>query len=73
MPVTPIEGLQLPYWTGAGLGIYPTWEGIAAQVAAAVFVIGSYVAAEQVRARKRRRIISSVPKASAATSSYGRN
>jgi high-affinity iron transporter len=73
MPVTPIEGLQLPYWTGAWLGVYPTWEGIAAQVAAAVFVIGSYVAAEQVRARKRRRIISSVPKASAATSSYGRN
>ena len=73
LPVTPVEGLQLPYWTGAWLGIYPTWEGIAAQVAAAVFVIGSYVAAEQVRARKRRRIISSVPKASAATSSYGRN
>ena len=73
MPVTPIEGLQLPYWTGAWLGIYPTWEGIAAQVAAAVFVIGSYVAAEHVRARKRRRIISSVPKTSTATSSYGRN
>ena len=73
MPVTPIEGLQLPYWTGTWLGIYPTWEGVAAQVAAAVFVIGSYIAAEQVRARKRRRILSSVPKASAATSSYVRN
>ncbi len=73
MPVTPIEGLQLPYWTGAWLGIYPTWEGVAAQVGAAAFVIGSYVAAEQVRARKRRRIVSSVPKASAATSSYGGN
>ena len=68
MPVTPIEGLQLPYWTGAWLGIYPTWEGVAAQVGAAAFVIGSYVAAEQVRARKRRRILSSVPNASAATS-----
>ena len=61
MPVTPIEGLQLPYWTGAWLGIYPTWEGLAAQVAAAVFVIGSYVAAEQVRARKRRRIMAPAP------------
>ncbi len=61
MPVTPIEGLQLPYWTGAWLGIYPTWEGLAAQVGAAVFVIGSYVAAEQVRARKRRRIMAPVP------------
>ncbi len=61
MPVTPIEGLQLPYWTGAWLGIYPTWEGLAAQVGAAAFVIGSYVAAEQVRARKRRRILSPVP------------
>jgi high-affinity iron transporter len=63
MPVTPIEGLQLPYWTGAWLGVYPTWEGLAAQVGAAAFVIGSYIAAEQVRARKRRRILSPVPAA----------
>ena len=61
LPVTPIEGLQLPYWAGAWLGVYPTWEGVTAQVGAAVFVVGSYLAAERLRARKRRRIISSVP------------
>ena len=60
LPVTPIEGVQLPYWAGAWLGVYPTWQGLAAQVGAALFVVGSYVAAEQVRARKRRRIVSSV-------------
>ena len=62
LPVTPIEGLQLPYWAGAWLGIYPTWEGVIAQVGAAVFVIGSYVAAEQVRARRRRRILAPAPR-----------
>ena len=30
--VTPIEGLELPYWAGLWLGVYPTWEGIGAQV-----------------------------------------
>jgi high-affinity iron transporter len=39
--VTPVEGLQLPYWTGMWLGIYPTWERIGAQAAAAVVVVGS--------------------------------
>ena len=59
LPVTPIEGLQLPYWAGAWLGVYPTWQGVLAQAGAAVFVVGSYVAAEQIRARRRRRIVSS--------------
>ena len=27
VPVTPVEGLQLPYWAGLWLGIFPTWEG----------------------------------------------
>jgi high-affinity iron transporter len=61
VPVTPIEGLQLPYWAGAWLGVYPTWEGVLAQAGAAAFVVGSYVAAEQMRARKRRRILASGP------------
>ena len=39
------------------LGLYPTWEGLIAQVAAATFVIGSYVAAEAVRKRRRARIL----------------
>jgi high-affinity iron transporter len=53
--VTPIEGLELPYWAGLWLGIYPTWQGVIAQVAAAVFVVGSYFAAEHVSRRRRAR------------------
>ena len=34
--------------------MFPTWEGIAAQVGAALFVVGSYCGAEWVRARQRR-------------------
>ena len=57
VPVTPVEHLELPYWAGVWLGVYPTWEGLLAQAAAATFVIGSYVAAEAVRKRRRARIL----------------
>ena len=56
--VTPIEGLELPYWAGLWLGVYPTWQGVIAQFAAAAFVLGSYAAAERLRARRRSRIVS---------------
>lgn len=59
IPVTPIEGLELPYWSGVWLGLYPTWEGLIAQFAAAAFVVGSYFGAETLRRRKRSRIMSS--------------
>ena len=51
--VTPIEGLELPYWMGLWLGVFPTWQGVLAQVAAAVFVLGSYFGAEALRRRRR--------------------
>jgi high-affinity iron transporter len=57
LAVTPIEGLELPYWAGVWLGLFPTWQGIIAQAAAAAFVLGSYVAAEGVRKRRRARIV----------------
>jgi high-affinity iron transporter len=57
VPVTPVEGLELPYWAGLWLGVYPTWEGLLAQAAALAFVLGSYVAAETVRSRRRARIL----------------
>jgi high-affinity iron transporter len=57
LAVTPIEGLELPYWAGLWLGIFPTWEGIIAQGGAAAFVLGSYVAAEGVRKRRRARLL----------------
>ena len=67
LPVSPAS-VELPYWSGVWLGVYPTWEGLTAQVGAAFFVVGSYVVAEALRARKRRRIIAraSVPTPSAA-------
>jgi high-affinity iron transporter len=57
VPVTPVQGLQLPYWAGLWLGVFPTWEGLLAQGAAIVFVLGSYLLAEQLRKRKRRAIL----------------
>jgi high-affinity iron transporter len=48
------------------LGVYPTWEGIGAQLGALVFVLGSYFAARelQVRAPRRRALRASTPSAS---------
>jgi high-affinity iron transporter len=58
VPITPVE-IDLPYWPGLWLGIYPTVETIGAQLAAAVFVIGSYFLAQEMKVkgpkRKRRR------------------
>ena len=55
--VHPIEGVRLPYWVGAWLGVFPTWEGVPAQFSAAAVVLGSYVGAEKLRARRRRAIL----------------
>jgi high-affinity iron transporter len=57
LPVHPIEGVRLPYWAGAWFGVFPTWEGLAAQLVAILLVLGSYVGAEQLRRRRRRRIM----------------
>jgi high-affinity iron transporter len=54
IPVHPVDGLTLPYWAGLWLGVFPTWEGLGAQAAALVVVLGSYVLAEQLRRRRRR-------------------
>jgi high-affinity iron transporter len=60
LPVSPAS-VELPYWSGVWLGVYPTWEGLTAQAGAALVVVGSYVVAEALRARKRRRIIARTP------------
>jgi high-affinity iron transporter len=57
LPVTPIEGLTLPYWSGLWFGLFPTWQGIGLQAAALTFVIGSYVAVEWQRSRRRGRVV----------------
>ncbi len=61
IPVTPIAGLRLPYWSGVWFGTYPTWEGVLLQLAAFLFVIGSYLGAEAVRKRRRNRMFSRSP------------
>jgi len=52
LPIHPIRWLNLPYWTGFWFGVYPTWEGIGLQAAAAIFVIGSYYLAEYLHQRE---------------------
>jgi high-affinity iron transporter len=46
-------------WNGAGLwlGLFPTWQGLLAQTAALVFVVGSYLAAESMQKRRRARLV----------------
>ncbi|MDZ4768507.1 MAG: FTR1 family protein [Chloroflexota bacterium] len=47
MPITPINGLYLPFWMGQWFGVFATWEGVLLQFMAGAFVIGSYFLAEQ--------------------------
>jgi high-affinity iron transporter len=46
---------SVPGWMGAWFEIYPVWETLAAQVLAAVFVVGSYHLAEYLKVRRPRR------------------
>jgi high-affinity iron transporter len=54
LPVHAVGEPRLPYWAGLWFGLFPTWEGFAAQLGAAAAVLGSYAAAEWLRARRRR-------------------
>ncbi|MEZ4863076.1 MAG: FTR1 family protein [Caldilineaceae bacterium] len=54
LPLHPLRWLTLPYWLGMWFGLYATWEGIALQAAAGVFVIGSYYLAEHLQKRNRK-------------------
>jgi high-affinity iron transporter len=51
---TPVS-LPLPDWLGVWFAVFPNIEGLVAQVLAAIFVIGSYFAAEYVRVWRPRR------------------
>lgn len=53
LPITPITGLDLPYWLGLWFGTFATWQGIIAQILSVVFVVGSYYLAEYQKKRKR--------------------
>ena len=54
VPITPID-ITLPYWAGLWFGVYPTVETIGAQIAAAIFVIGSYFLAQEIKVKRPRR------------------
>ena len=45
----------MPTWLGAWFEIYPVWETLAAQALAAIFVVGSYYAAEYVKVKRPQR------------------
>jgi high-affinity iron transporter len=53
LPTTPIP-LSIPGWVGLWFAIFPTAEGLAAQLLAAGLVIGSYYGAEYVKVRRPR-------------------
>jgi high-affinity iron transporter len=54
---TTSAGSDLNLGWGRWLGLYPTWEGIAAQLAALAIVYGSYALARGLQRRRRRRAI----------------
>jgi high-affinity iron transporter len=70
VPITPVD-LDLPYWTGIWLGIFPTVETLLAQLAGGVFVIGSYLLAERLKHRRRRRPIPTPVPATANGNGHG--
>jgi high-affinity iron transporter len=51
LPSTPLP-FGVPAWLGAWFEIYGTYQTIAAQLLAALLVVGSYVAAEQMKVRR---------------------
>lgn len=59
MSIHPIRSLDLPYWAGMWFGLYATWEGIALQIAAGLFTIGSYFVAERMQHAKQDAVIRS--------------
>ena len=60
LSISPLGTLQFPYWAGQWIGLYATWEGVAAQLVAFVFVVGSYYAAEYKHARSMKRLEASL-------------
>ncbi len=55
LSITSLGSAQFPYWAGQWFGLYATWEGVAAQIVAFIFVVGSYYAAEYQHERSMKR------------------
>ena len=54
MPTHPI-GFDAPAWMGTWFAFFPNWEGVIAQLFAAVVVFGSYFVAKEVKVSRPRR------------------
>jgi high-affinity iron transporter len=54
LSISPVGG-EFPFWLELWFGVHPTWETLGAQVLAALFVIGSYFVAQEVRVKRPRR------------------
>src|SRR4051794_13841519 len=54
LPSTPLP-FAVPGWLGSWFEIYGTYETIASQLVAAIFVVGSYVLAQHVKVRRPQR------------------
>jgi high-affinity iron transporter len=52
---SPIHGLTIPGWMGTWFSLFPNWETVAAQAAALMLVIGSYLGAQYLRVWRPRR------------------
>jgi high-affinity iron transporter len=50
LPTSPTS-FDVPLDWSTWLGVYPTWQGVGAQLGALVFVLGSYVAAREIQVR----------------------
>jgi FTR1 family protein len=50
LPSTP-TGFTTALWVNSWLGLYATWQGIASQAGALLFVVGSYVVARELQSR----------------------
>ena len=51
LPITPVGG-EPPYWLGVWFGVYPSWETLGAQAVAAVFVLGSFFVAKELKVKR---------------------
>ena len=67
LPTTP-TAFAVPMAWSTWLGVFPTWEGIFAQVGALVFVLGSYFAAREIQVKRPRRRAMAAETRTAATS-----
>jgi high-affinity iron transporter len=65
LPITPVGG-EPPYWLGVWFGVYPSWVTLGAQAVAAVFVLGSFFVAKELKVKRpvrraARRAVSAQP------------